>query len=252
MSAWNQVRHQLRLPFGRLLASLRLHRWNAVPDTQPEWWRKRRTRLGESLIGLGNRYLLWQGALSEVLPCAEWLAREVAVARQLDRRMRVAADGRGLEFPRFPGHSLGSLLRSSLPPEDKRHAIHLAARALRDLHQHTAHGDATSHNVIVDLEGSCASWVDFDMRHRAGIDALTCHADDVRALLWSAATALDGAQFSLLVKIVQNAYREDSVLGEVLRLMERAPCPCVFQLAQAPLSPRKRLSLFDALSGIAE
>lgn len=238
--------HSVRLGIARRLAAMRLHRWNHGQDLPDGWLRKRRTRIAEILIPLGNLYLFVQGAMSEVLSCENWIAWELAIAAQFGRNTRTTKDRTGLEFEAIPGISLEQLLRSHRPLNEKLRGICLSAAALRDLHRVTisaidatnwplSHGDATCRNVVVDLATETASWIDFDMRHRPQFSWATRRADDLRALLWSSAACLDVARYSDCVCAAFEGYSDVTVVRDVQAIAGNLTLPTVFQLGQSAL-----------------
>ena len=246
--------YRARLALARTLAAVRLHRLEAVHDTQTRWQRKRRTRLAGALRRLGNAYLYAQGMAVRMLPLAEWLCWERRVAQVLEREARISPDETALETPFIPGNTLAEILGGNLTWEEKLAAARTAAGALRLLHckeincadgqaWELSHGDATCHNVIVDLPALSAEWIDFDMRHKLSCPAAERHADDLRALLFSSAACLPSALHATSVEQTLAGYGEPRVVCQLRKSLEEPRCPTVFQLAQGPMSREEYLCL---------
>ncbi len=239
--------YQVRLALARRLAALRLHRRQAVSDGSVSWQCKRRRGWAGGLLWLGNAYLRMQGTPARVLPLADWLPWEQSVAQVLGREVRISAEGAGLETPFLAGDSLGEILKADLPWQDKLSALRIAADALRQLHSKLihcsggeswalSHGDATCHNVIVNLSPASAAWIDFDMRHEWRHPVVERHADDLRALLVSSAACLPPALHAECVQKALDGYGEPQVAAQLCKSLEPPRCPTVFQLAQGPVS----------------
>jgi hypothetical protein len=182
-----------------------------------------------------------------MLPRAEWLCWERQVAQALGREVRLSLDGTALETPFIPGKSLAEILGGSLPWEEKLAVLRTAAGELRWLHSQAihrpdgeewelSHGDATCHNVIVDLSTSAAEWIDFDMRHEWRCPVIERHADDLRALVFSSAACLPSGLHTTAVQQILAGYGEPGVICQLRTSVERTHCPTVFQLAQGPIS----------------
>jgi hypothetical protein len=204
-------------------------------------------RWASVLLPLGNAYLRSQGVAAEMLSLRGWLQWEQDVARFLGRTARISVDGSGLEFPFTAGDSLSNVLRDDLPLQDKLSALQMAAGALRQLHARSvqqsdaepwplSHGDATCHNVIVNLSTAAVEWIDFDMRHWRSVPADERRADDLRALLFSAAACLSPADYAKCVEQVLTGYGGPRTVSALRQSLDRQRCPTVFQLAQAPMS----------------
>jgi tRNA A-37 threonylcarbamoyl transferase component Bud32 len=239
--------YRARLALARTLAAVRLHRLDTVQDTPAHWQRKRRTELARILLRPGNAYLRAQGMAVRVLPRAEWLCWERQVAQALGREARISPDGAALETPFIPGNTLAEILRGSLPLEDKLSALRTAAGALKLLHSKAihhadgeawglSHGDATCHNVVVNLSTSSAEWIDFDMRHEWLCPVIERHADDLRALVFSSAACLPSALHATSAEQTVGGYGEPQVVRQLQKSLEKPRGPTVFQLAQAPMS----------------
>lgn len=254
-----QIAHATRLLLARRLAAARLHRYRVSSDTLRGTRReKRRTWLADVLVVVGNLYLRFQGARSEVLRLRAWIAWELAVAREFGRDVQALTDRAGIECRFIPGSSLAEVQQSAVPLEQKLRATFEAAAALRQFHQARAstgeiahwplsHGDATVRNVIIDADTGCATWIDFDIRHDCHLPPPFRHADDLRALLWSSAAHLDPHAYSECIDTIFRGYNDAETARAVQHQTVHARCPTVFQLSQAPISAANFRSLRAAM-----
>ena len=102
-----------------------------------------------------------------------------------------------------------------------------------------SHGDATVENVIIDDARTNASWLDFDTMHESRMDAAWRHADDLRALTYSAAARVPAASFPELTQTIVENYGSTAPLDALQEMVAyRRTRPISFHLAQA----RVRLS----------
>lgn len=240
------MRYHWRRTIGILLSIVPLHSWTTATDSPSTRRRKSRSLLSTALIPLGNLYLRLQGSMVEVLSTRAWLARELAVAAILGRNTTQGPGKNTLELDVIPGRTLGQILQSDIPIDHKLLALRLAAAGMRSLHScriapptgkslELSHGDATCHNVIVDLERNAAAWIDFDTTHRAGLACVERLADDVRALLFSSIVCAPPAIHDLCVRTVLDGYDHAPIVSQLQSALRAQACPTVMELAQAPL-----------------
>ena len=103
-------------------------------------------------------------------------------------------------------------------------------------------------NVIVDDACTSASWLDFDTMHDSHMDAAWRHADDLRALTYSAAARLPSASFPELTRTIVENYGSTAPLEALEEMVAyRRNRPISFHLARAPVGYRKRRLLDEAL-----
>lgn len=234
---------QFRLLFARRLAAVRLHH-ATVSDSGIRI--KIRRHGAEVLVRVGNLYLRLQGALSECLRMEEWFDWEVAVGELQEHVVQPHPKRRGIAFPEIIGLTLGDVLDSDREWDQKKQALALAATSLQHLHQQRltackvvdwpmSHGDATCHNIVINLESANAQWIDFDMRHRTDIAPQIRHADDLRSLIWSSACFVAQCDYADLVTTICSYYGDFNVVRAMQIMTRRANFRSTFQLAQAPL-----------------
>jgi len=236
---------------GPILARVRLHA--IEPRDDQRLIAKRRRWFAAWLIGPGNLYLRWLGSGVRVLPDRAWQARERAVNRRL-YGVESEVDPRGwLILPRWPGVVLAVYAADvRWPPGDRLRAVSAASHALRHLHhlddpwpeggsRRLSHGDATSRNVIFDPETSRARWFDFDTAHDPIVPAPSRHADDLRALLYSAVEVMADLPVPDVFEAVVGAYDDPDPWHRLrLDLAGGSLHGSTFQLAQAAPSRERR------------
>jgi hypothetical protein len=198
----------------------------------------------ELLVPAGNAYMALIGEEVRFLPRREWLAWETRVyASLIGVHVDTDAGGR-LLVPGFPGVVLADFLRSdSCSDAQKLAGFQAAVASLRLAHaapvlwpdgivRPFSHGDATARNVLYDPQATRATWIDFETLHTPSLPTESRHADDLRALMWSAAECLGPAHFDALCLAVITGYGNRAVLASLNQLLAGQARPNVYHLAQ--------------------
>jgi hypothetical protein len=173
------------LSMGRLLRSARYSRTRIVCDDGALRVRKYRLFYAPFLVRLAGPLVSIMNTGVRVLPRRDWVVREGRVYRTLyAASIRIEADGT-LVLPCLPGQTLASLLEDpELEWSARMSAIEAAVVALAGFHRlGFTHGDAMAENVLVELDGAVAHWIDFETLHDSSRPIAWRRADDVRALL---------------------------------------------------------------------
>jgi hypothetical protein len=260
MEALAPLRYAFVSCLGRVLSDVELNTVCATHVDQGIYYAKRRRWFVTPLVAAGNVYLKLLGAHAQVLSDHEWRRWEAAVYRVV-YDVELATDERGrLLIPAWSGVSLAAYLDSELSSQaEKLRAIRLAVQALRQLHcvviewpdgqkRPLSHGDATVENVIVNPAHTNASWFDFDTIHDSRMDAVWRHADDLRALTYSAAARLPAATFTRITQTLAENYGSTRTLDALADAVAyRRSRPISFHLAQARIGYQKRRLLDEAL-----
>ena len=260
MEAFARLRYGFVSCLGRLLSDFELNAVSAMRVDQQTYFAKRRLRFAAPVIAAGNLYLKREGAHTRVLPDREWRNWETEVYRAI-YDIELVTDERGrLCFPACSGVSLAAYLESDAHNDAaKLTAIGLAVRSLHRLHavvmrwpdgqiHPLSHGDATVENVIIDDACLKASWLDFDTIHESRMDAAWRHADDLRALTYSAAARLAASSFPELTRMIVENYGTRAPLDALEEIVAyRRSRPISFHLAQARIGYRKHRLLDEAL-----
>jgi hypothetical protein len=262
----DRLLHETRLLTGRLLAGCRLHRIRHAHVESVEITLKSRRFGGGVAIHVGNLYLRLQGSDVAVLNDHEWLRWEVAVEAAANQGVVLLTiptpydNFPGLVSRRCIGLPLRNILIESVCSLDEKFAaIGWAMASLQQLHrcradwgngtqQSISHGDATVNNVIVHTKTQSACWIDFDTRHLPHLSEPDRHADDLRALIYSAAAHLPQTCFPRLAAELIASCPERLVLQRFhQRLTTDWRRPNTFQLAQASLSWKDSVELSQTL-----
>jgi hypothetical protein len=248
-----RLRHASRRWIAIALARVPLHHIATREHNQQIQIIKRRSLVGRLLIGPGNLYLRWLGAVSVVLPESEWHRWEQTVAA-------ATIESNNVVTLKYPGVTLANILKStSIKVSQKVNSVTLALQSLIHLHSRTtvlfendawqfSHGDATVENVCIDRDNQVAHWFDFDMRHRQHLTTAQRHNDDLRTLLFSAAACLPPESFPDLsqrcLKIMSA-----KASASFRAFLKTSGSSTIFQLAQAPLTFQAESAFRTAIMG---
>lgn len=227
---------------------------------------KSRRRGSRLAISLGNLYLHLQKCDVEILATDEWIRWEKAVhsasmLRDFGQLTEFhAVNSHCFTRRRVIGSSLRDILKGGRYSDDlKFSAVGWAVGSLCQLHrrradwgcgliQSVSHGDATVNNVIVNFESQKATWIDFDIRHLPILRELDRRADDLRALIFSAAVCVQRSRLPRMVESAMGAIDDRCLLNRFReRLTDEWGQLNTFQLAQAPLSWSTRNLLTNLL-----
>jgi serine/threonine protein kinase len=228
----------LCLSFGRLLRSATY----SAADVVGEHVRKRRRFYAPLLVSMGAPLsrILDTGVL--VLPQREWEEREREIYNTVHGSSIRVDDVGTLVLPRLAGQTLASLLEEPALTESSRtRAIGHAVVALADFHERGfTHGDAMAENVLVDLEGGKAHWIDFETIHDSKRPMAWRRADDLRALLATCLLRVDRAKLAETLELILDAYGNEEIARRLVPSFASAlRRPLIFHLGQAGLSFRR-------------
>jgi hypothetical protein len=260
MESVSKLKYAFVSRLGGGLSKVKVNTVRPVSVDQKPYYAKRRLLISDPLIVGGNLYLKLIGAHARVLPTNQWLRWESDVYRAVyDIDLPTDASGR-LLIPEWPGVVLSRYVEPEVNDDAaKLSAIKLAAQSLFQLHgvniqwpdghnRPLSHGDATVENVIVDHAQMMASWFDFDTMHEITMDSDGRHADDLRALTYSAAARLHSSALPALAQTVVESYPSRGPLDALAELLVYTRAhPNSFHLAQAQVDYRKREVLDEAL-----
>lgn len=243
-AARREAAFALARPLARLIAGASLCAVERVGGPAGAVFRKRR-RAHAGPLGLAARLA---GARFVQLPTAEWRAWEAAVYRQVYGLDVTREPDGALRLPLLPGEPLAAFLSDTQRDwEARRAALAAAAAALAELHQLSitlpggarpfSHGDATARNVLYDPGDGRARWFDFETGHPRGRPHAWRRADDLRALLFSAAGRV-GAERAGDIAAIACGYPDLAARAELRAMAQRLSAwPDSFHLAQAGDGP---------------
>ncbi len=261
-----QLFHMSQLCLGEMMALCRLHHI-CYDDRAGDIIVVKSRRPGSRIaIRMGNYFLQYQKCDVEILATDKWIRWENAVQNEMKQsdsgETAELYKGRPQAFNRrhISGSSLWDLLKKGRYSDDQKFsAVRWAFDSLGRLHrrqadwgsgiiQSVSHGDATAHNVIVNLDLQEANWIDFDIRHLPHLSDLDRRADDLRALAFSAAVGLPVSKFPPLAETVIASIHDRRLLNRFRERLTNDWCQLnTFQLAQAPLSWNSKNMLRELL-----
>lgn len=258
MEWFARLQHRLTLWWGRKLDRIRLNSIRVVDVDGVPYVAKRRHWYAPFLIVLGNFYLRRIGASTRFLPNHAWQAWESEVYRAAYGHLAQTevhvtgcsnCDSGCLLLPRWSGTTLRDYFASCAHCRtEKQRAVGLAAEELNRLHQlrvrwpdgqlrYFSHGDATVRNVILIEAPLQAKWIDFDMGHVETQPDTWRQADDLRAMLFSAAKWFPPESYGELAEITLGSYGNWPVVERLAENLVAPTCrPNSFQLAQSGLT----------------
>lgn len=257
ISRW---RHRMVLEWGRSLDCVRLNSLRIDRVDGCFFVSKRRRWYAPFLIAVGNVYLRHLGVRAHVLTNQAWRQWEREVYRKAYGSVLLAGMQDWVQIPLWPGRVLADFLAAPMyTASEKLRAIRLATVSLHRLHQlqvrrpdgqerQFSHGDATVRNVIVTRRLNQATWFDFDMAHDADATEAWRHADDLRALIFSAAKWLPLELYADLTEETLSAYGSPSVMTALLAIVKQSGNRAnSFHLAQSGLSYDQTRAISTAL-----
>jgi hypothetical protein len=185
---------------------------------------KRRRCCGSVIILIGNEFLaLARSGVQMFVRARAWVEWEQHCTALLypDFPPVLVDAGLSLRMPAVPGTSLRRMLEQG---DWCRGALIAAARELVRTHRlqccffqaRWSHGDLHLDNILHDAETNRAFLIDFDTRHKLGIDENRRHADDLNVLLLELIAA-PGDEWRELATAFLKEYGEVHVLQELAR-----------------------------------
>ena len=243
------LRYSLTLWQGKILAGVELCEIIAIAKNKDSFFLKKKRWYAPILIWTGNWQLQQQGSFVKVLMGQDWYRWEQEIYGCAYGKIVSIDSQERLQIPAVSGISLSTFLNSSeyLQPA-KFNALIAAAQALKYMHTLQvrwsdgieglfSHGDATAENVIYNPTEDTAYWIDFDTVHLTDAPQLWRQADDLRALIYSAAFYATEVDLAELVSVIIKAYSEPVVLQQMWQLVNFwSNRPNSYHLAQAPVT----------------
>jgi len=217
---------------------------------------KRRRGYAPIIIMSGNIYIRVFKLNIRILHDQDWLRREQeSYSRLYGKEVAVSADG-WLEMP-WLGETLASLLvKPNCSGDEKLAALISATQDLHRIHAITvvengierrfSHGDAGVRNVAICQEDGKARWFDFEIIHASCPSDNWRHADDLRALLFSALDILPDHLRAGAVDAVFASYPDAAVLRALQQRIASGSLEFdTYHLAQTQMEPalHRRLSV---------
>lgn len=187
-----------------------------------EFVSKSRTPLSAGLISTGNFVFRNRRVPIRVLHRNEWIDWEKSVNQALgnDSISDSETSPKRLFLNRIPGQPIGTCMNQSTDVATKLQMVASATDGLWNLHQHSldgwplSHADASVQNVMFDRETGNTQWFDFDLRHSGSTKAVARHADDLRALAFTAVTFFTNDSVAQLADTLIQNYPTPEVWSE--------------------------------------
>lgn len=245
----NSLPQKIALTIAGMIRKVQVNRVTFQTIDDREFVCKQRHPFSWLLIFPGNLVLRWRKVPVRVLPTQQWMEWERTIA-PVDHEVEELAP-RTLTLAKIEGSPLAKTWSTSdVQTDQKLEIISVATAELLNFHQRhcyvpglgqtpISHGDATIRNVMIDQTNQTATWFDFDLQHDMQINAVARHADDLRALLFSAAHFFPVDDLKELVRITRNSYDQPDVWNELsAQIISRWFGFDLFHLAHTrPLSP---------------
>ncbi len=251
-----RIRHLIAQFLGNLLSGLRLNVLEKHEDIGGTHYLKKRRLYAAPLIIASNLYLRISRTHVYFLSRRKWLLWEHKVYKEILGKEVQINDRRTLLLPKFEGVTLSDLLRSENESEVRKiEAVGWAVRAIETMHKcqiiwpdgqkrSFSHGDAKVDNIICDLISEKCYILDYETIHDAGMSSEFRHADDLRAIIYSAAEYIKPHLLNLLCRMAIRNYENRAVLAQLKKYIEMLKlCPNVYHFTQGRLGFEKKLSL---------
>jgi hypothetical protein len=253
---------ELRAIAAGMLSRTRLCRTVAVPKPHRSGagtFAKSRLRHSELLLQT-SRLMPWISPGVSGLKLEAWIAWERQAWRMI-HGIELETTERALIMPELPGVRLCDYLRSrESSPQEKLSAFGASLAALRRAHEMAmrwpdgsihafSHSDAHAGNVCYETGSGKSRWFDFETIHDCRAGDAWRHADDLRALAWSAAACVSRELWPDIATATLEACGDD-IRRELLRISggvsRRAH---LLHLSQAPMPQSAQREFAHVLQG---
>lgn len=255
--SWQRFRFETLRQYGCWIYNTKRAHVCRVERQGNVFFEKRRYLRTSPLIAGVNPVLEATDAPIVCLSEDQWLWWECQMAKHTHHG-QPEVRGRTLILPRLPGVRLADYLESTPDTAVRLEAMMIVARELIRLHQQEvqfpdgktrpfSHGDAHAKNVMFDATIGIATWYDFEAVHVANLSTTRRHADDWRALVFSASHYFARWELPILALGLWKLMPEE-VQPEFRALVQEIQHrPTGFHLAQAPLEFERHQHLCEVL-----
>jgi hypothetical protein len=221
------------------------------------YFEKRRYRRTALLLAVANPILELTGSPLVGLAEDEWLKWECRMAPHAHHG-RPEVQGRTLRLPLLPGARLADFLASTPDTAVRLETFLMVAHELARLHQlevqfpdgrwrRFSHGDAHVKNVLYEAGSGEIRWFDFEAMHVPRLSTAERHADDWRALTFSASHYFAMWELPILALGVWKVMPEDVQAEFRALVLKMQYHPTAFHLAQAPLDFERHQRVCEVL-----
>jgi len=254
-----RLRHIIAQFLGSLLSRVRLNVLEKREGIGSTHYLKKRRLYAAPLIIASNVYLRISRTHVYFLSRRKWLLWEHQVYKEILGKESQISDHHTLVLPKLEGATLSDLLISKNECEVRTiEAVGWAIRAIETMHKcdinwpdgekrSFSHGDAKVGNIICDLVSETCYILDYESIHDARMSSEWRHADDLRAIIYSAAEYIEPHFLNQLCRMAIRNYNDRAVLAQLKNYIETLKhCPNVYHFTQGNLGFEKKTSL-DAI-----
>lgn len=220
---------------------------------------KKRRWYAPLIIIASNVYLRISSTNVYFLSRSKWLLWEHKVYKEILGKEARIDNHSTLVLPKLEGVTLSVLLRSKKESEPKKiEAVRWAVRAIETMHKSRiiwpdgqersfSHGDAKADNIICDPVSETCYILDYESIHDVRMSSEFRHADDLRAIIYSAAEYIEPHSLNQLCRMAVRNYNNRAVLVQLKDYIEMLKHrPNVYHFTQGRLGFEKKAGL-DAI-----
>jgi hypothetical protein len=254
-----RLRHIIAQFLGNLLSSVRLNVLEKRKGIGGTHYLKKRRFYAALLIIASNVYLKISRTHVYFLSRRKWMLWEHQVYKEILGKESQIGDHNTVVLPKLDGAPLSDFLTSKNESEVmKMEAVGWAVSAIEIMHKcqiiwpdgekrSFSHGDAKVGNIICDAVSKTCYVLDYESIHDARMSSEWRHADDLRAIIYSAAEYIESDLFNQLCRMAIRNYSNKAVLAQLKNYIEILKyCPNVYHFTQGNLGFEKKASL-DAI-----
>lgn len=243
-----------------LLSRVRLNVLEKREGINNTHYLKKRRWYAALIIIASNVYLKISSTYVYFLSRRKWLHWEHRIYKEILGKECQINDHRTLVLPKLEGATLSDLLKSKNECEVRKiEAVGWAISAIETMHKcqinwadgekrRFSHGDAKVDNIICDLVSKTCYILDYESIHDGKMSSEWRHADDLRAIIYSAAEYIEPNSLNQLCRTSIRNYNDRAVLAQLKKYIEMLKhCPNVYHFTQGNLGFEKKASLDDIL-----
>jgi hypothetical protein len=251
-----RLRHIIAQFPGNLLTSVRLNVLEKREGDGGTYYLKKRRFYAALLIIASNVYLRISRTYVYFLSRSKWMLWEHQVYKEILGKESQIGDHNTLILPKLDGAPLSDVLTSKNESEvRKMEAVGWAVSAIETMHKcqiiwpdgekrSFSHGDAKVGNIICDDVSKTCYVLDYESIHDVRMSCEWRHADDLRAIIYSAAEYIEPDLFNRLCRTAIRNYSNRAVLAQLKNYIEMLKyCPKVYHFTQGNLGFEKKASL---------
>lgn len=255
-----RLRHIIAQFLGKLLSGVRLNVLKKREGINSTYYLKKRRWYAALIIIASNVYLRISSTHAYFLSRRKWLLWEHRIYKEILGKECRIDDNRTLILPKLEGATLSDFLISKNECEVRKiEAVGWAISAIETMHKCQinwpdgekrtfSHGDAKVSNIICNSVSKTCYILDYESIHDAKMSSEWRHADDLRAIIYSAAEYIESNLLNQLCRTAIRNYNDRAVLAQLRSYIEMLKHrPNVYHFTQGNLGFEKKASLDDIL-----